>query len=1116
VLLDLLRGRFEYRDLGILDRTHLRFFTRDSITRLLAECGYAVVECHPIRVEIQNSEFKDRASAHPVDRVGQELLEMPDALAYQWVLRAIPHDRLSAVAPREATLARLPALETRLYWRSSSDGYSEERSAAAQLPAGGGPFTVELEIAPGEKNSLRWDPLDRPAILRVEELVLSSPDREIWRAVDALLRAPSLHEVVPLGTSGVAWLLALGPDPWLELAVPGTVLDQLRQGGKMSVKMAFHVPDEARAAFDEEQARVAGLRDAFEQVESSLTDGLRAVEARMDQFAIGLGSTTATIRTSSEATAAGLEDLVDSSRRLLELQQRTVGLLEQISASNQRRLPARIRRGWDKLLGRGYRFRRELMSRRYTFTPVPAAQLMRLEGARWVSLGRDPQFELRPDSGKYPYGLVRVHCAVRSADDQVANLYFDVGNGFREAERLSMPSAGGPIAVRLPEGMRRLRLDPRISPGEFVLEEFWIEEISYTGAVRDAALSKLANFTGRPSSLVPEVSLRDLLRRGPGLVSRGRGEGPGHPKPSYQEWARAFAAMSSQDRDRVVEAVDRWAYRPRISVVMPVWNTPERFLRRAVESVIAQVYPEWELCVVDDASTSAAVTRVLTEYSESDPRIRILRRERNGHISRASNDGVAMASGEFVTFLDHDDELAPEALAQVVHALNQDRELDLIYTDEDKIDAEGRRFDPNLKPDWSPERLLAQNYVCHLCVYRTEVVRAVGGLRDGYEGSQDHDLVLRVSARLSPERIRHLPFVLYHWRSIPGSTAAAGSEKPYAAVAGLRAVRDALAAAGTPASADHGTVPNTYRITRQVQGSPLVSIIIPTRDQVELLRQCVDSIRHKTSYRNFELVVVDNESSSPDAVDYFREIEDSGVARVLRYPHPFNYSAINNFAARSTQGEVVALLNNDIEVISGQWLSEMLALVLSPGVGAVGAKLLYPNGHIQHAGVVGGLFGVAGHMYKHEPQAALGAFGELTFAREVLAVTAACMLVKRRVWDEVSGLNERDLAVAFNDVDFCFRLRKLGYRNLWTPHAELVHHESVSRGSDDRPARRVGFRAEIEYMKKTWPEFLRADPYHSPNLSLESHLQELAWPPRVRPFFRGSTLSEAPQAPRHS
>src|SRR5690606_11790335 len=492
-------------------------------------------------------------------------------------------------------------------------------------------------------------------------------------------------------------------------------------------------------------------------------------------------------------------------------------------------------------------------------------------------------------------------------------------------------------------------------------------------------------------------------------------------------------------------------------------------------------YPRWELCIADDASPDPRVAAVVREYADRDPRIRFVRREANGHISAASNSALALAQGEFVALLDHDDELRPHALLEMAEAIAAGAGLGLVYSDEDKLDAEGRRYDPYFKPDFDPDLLRGQNYVCHFTPIRTDLVRAVGGFRKGFEGSQDHDLILRCSERLRPEQVRHVPKVLYHWRAIPGSTALSREAKDYASSAGARAVGEHLGRTQPGARVEelsHGH----FRVRWPLPSPPpKVSLVVPTRDRVELLRTWVESILERSTYPAFELVVVDNQSSDPAALDYLRQLEGRERVRVLRYDAPFNYSAINNWAAGQCDGEVIGLVNNDIEAITPDWLEEMVSQAMRPEAGAVGAMLYYPDDTIQHAGVVLGVHGVAAHMYAGMPRGYPGHGGRARVAQSLSAVTGACLLVRRSLWPQVGGLDET-LAVAFNDIDFCLRLVKAGYRNVWTPFAELYHHESASRGSEDTEEKKQRFAREVELMQRRWGERLPCDPSYNPNL----------------------------------
>lgn len=553
----------------------------------------------------------------------------------------------------------------------------------------------------------------------------------------------------------------------------------------------------------------------------------------------------------------------------------------------------------------------------------------------------------------------------------------------------------------------------------------------------------------------------------------------------YDAWIGQQESLSHRSLAEMRRRATKLRRRPLISVIMPTYNTPDHLLREAIDSVLAQTYDRWQLCIADDASSDPQLRETLRHYEQADARIMVVYRQRQGGIAQASNSALEIASGEWVAMLDHDDLLGPQALLRVAETINANPRVQLIYSDEDKISATGRRYHPCFKPEFSPELFRSQNYLNHLTVQRTENVRAVGGWRVGFEGSQDYDLNLRVIERIDPSTVCHIPEVLYHWRVIAGSTALAVSEKGHAYTAGFRALNGHVSRLGLPAIVEEAPGVPFYRLRfAPPRPAPLVSIILPTRDRVDLLRMSVDSILSKTTYEPFEILIIDNDSVEKETKDFLSEMSRDPHISVLPYHHHFNYPAINNFGASAAKGEILALVNNDIEVISPDWLTEMVSWAAQKEIGCVGAKLYYPNRAIQHAGVILGIGGVAGHAHKYFPPHDPGYFGRLKVVQNLSAVTGACLVVRRQIYSEVGGLEEA-LGVAFNDVDFCLKVREAGYRNVWTPFAELYHHESVSRGYEDTRARRARFAKEISYMKEKWGEVLDSDPFYSPHLTLE-------------------------------
>jgi GT2 family glycosyltransferase len=544
--------------------------------------------------------------------------------------------------------------------------------------------------------------------------------------------------------------------------------------------------------------------------------------------------------------------------------------------------------------------------------------------------------------------------------------------------------------------------------------------------------------------------------------------------PTYRLWLDLRGPKRARRLQELRDArlADRGG--PTISVLVPVYEPDVQLLERCVESVRSNVYPNWQLCLCDDGSADAALDRLLDGLASDDPRIEVVRRSENGGISAATNAAAERAVGEFLAFVDQDDELAPEALAEVAEAVLSHPDADVVYTDEDKLDPAGQRLEPYFKPDWNPDLLLSNMYLGHLLVVRRSLFEEVGGLRTAFDGSQDYDLALRVTERA--RRVVHVPTVAYHWRKTEGSTAARYGAKPYADVAARNALADTMKRRGEEAEILPGAHESTFRVRRALRGRPLVSIVIPYHDGADLLRKCVDSLHATAGYDNWEAMLVDNNSWQPETAALRLRLETDTRCRLLTYGAPFNWSAINNWAAEHCQGDLLLFLNSDIEGKAEGWLSAMVEHAQRPEVGAVGARLLYPNGTVQHAGVVMGLGGgVAWHPFCFCPPGHGGYFGNALAIRNWTAVTGACLLARRDVWEEVGRFDE-GFSTAFNDVDFCLRVRERGYLVVYTPFAELYHYEGATRGVAAQET------AETGEMFRRWEGEIRHDPYFNPNL----------------------------------
>lgn len=713
-------------------------------------------------------------------------------------------------------------------------------------------------------------------------------------------------------------------------------------------------------------------------------------------------------------------------------------------------------------------------------TPFRNVKSTPKEAFQWNAENDDPQFlieNLECIRGR----IVRFSFRIFSDNQHQSPciLYVNCGHGFSERSSVRLKVGSDGVVdqqIEFTASLVGLRFDPISHNGSF--------------SIFDLCIDLVDHLNGKADRIVISDD-KACNRTCPGIEF----------SIDYAQWID-INEPSPSSYERYRKKVPQRNDGPLISVAMPTFNTPPQFLRKAIESVVNQVYEKWELCIADDCSTTQEIRSILFEYASSDDRIKIVFREKNGHISAASNTAIGMATGDYIGFLDHDDELHPLALLHIAIVIQSNPDATLFFSDEDKISIEGDRSEPYFKSKFNYDLFLSQNMICHFSVYTATSLQLAGGFRVGFEGAQDYDLALRVLDLFGEDAIHHIPHVLYHWRMIPQSTASDHEAKPYAASAAARAIAEHLARKQIFGKVEEAPLASGFhRVVYSLpEKLPLVEIIIPTRDASKLLCQCIDSIRNKTTYPNYLITIIDNGSIEQATFDLFTSYARDVRIRVLRDDSPFNYSAINNRVALASVAELVCLMNNDIEVIEDDWLTEMVSLGILEGVGAVGAKLLYPDKTVQHSGVILGIGGVAGHSHKFFPCNAPGYFCRNLLRNSMSAVTGACLLVRADTYKQVGGLDEK-LVVAFNDVDFCLRVREAGYRNIWTPYALLYHHESASRGYEDTPEKKARFEREIAFIKERWGSRLIHDPCYSPNLTLDSENFAIAMHSRATKLF---------------
>lgn len=1112
VLMELLAGRFDYRATGLLDDSHLRFFTRKSLLNLLEQAGMRPVELTATTTAPEDTEFGQ--SYHSLARPLQELLQnREDADVYQYVVMA---KRQEATAPeeclRDLIVKSAPGCKDfmQIYWPDK--GFAETRSVTAPVRElqEFQDCEVLLPEGAGTGGTLRFDPVNFPAYVQIKNIELLSwdkakaaPDQVLagWSPATGFADLNLGEGILRINDPACLKLFCTGDDPQVTLYN----LPQFKQKAALRVRMRI-----ARNWLQAAQREIHTLqaeRTNLSQLLADRTAELKGLRQLLDCKAAELDDLTGALEKSraellemntsleySQAEIEGLNTALENSAAELKSLRAKAADYEQQLARIKSTFAWRAASGFKKIIRRSLmplKRLRDLLPGGYKQTLIPLNHLLALPDKGpgfWQAVDKDPQFLL---SGPFPAGWSEIRFQAAAAVPLKVRIYFDRGRGFNENESLALGVVCSEnlhdcrCIILLGNDIRQIRLDPGEAEGRFTFASCTIAGITRF----EILLRAFRLFFQRQGYSWYSIKLW-LLQIGTSII-RGGPKGLWRwakriitPQDDYDLWLNHHT-LTEADKKILKAECAKLAYKPQFSILLPVYNVDERWLRSCLDSVLGQVYPNWELCIADDASTNDRVPKVLQEYAAKDARIKVVFRKKNGHISAASNSALELATGQYIGLLDHDDVLAADALYENALLLNRHPDADMIYSDEDKIGEDGVRHSPFFKPDWSPDNLLGQMYTCHFGVYRTSIVRKLGGFRTGFEGSQDHDLALRVTEKT--DKIYHIPKILYHWRTIAESTAAGAGAKHYTTSAGLKAVGEALQRRGEGGWAEAlEHYPGHYLVHYPLQRRPLISIVIPTRDMARLLEKCLESIFHKTTYANYEVLVIDNGSVKPDIHHLFakwRQREPERF-RVMYLDIPFNYSRLNNEAVKQARGELLVLLNNDVEIITPNWLEEMAGQAMRPSIGTVGAKLLYADQTIQHAGVTLGIGGVGDHSHRGYGPEEVGYFGRLLIVADYAAVTGACLMVRKELFTQVGGLEEK-LTVAFNDVDFCLKLLAKGFYNVVLPQVKLYHFESKSRGYENTPEKMERFLDEVNFMKQRWGNLLKHDPFYNPNLTLD-------------------------------
>ncbi len=1116
VIASLINGEFPYRSDGLLDDTHLRFFTRKSLLEFLREHGFSVSSFRRVTADLRETEFRKHYLDTLPENLYKTILAQPDVLTYQFIVEAMPgsHPEIFEEFPE-------PKLRfgCQMFWRTGDMPYSHERCAIASGVIGEERQVVSLLVPPMEQaaTAIRLDLADRPGFLHLHNMQLRGGDGEVLWALDAdmasLMSRPQ-QQILFLGPANTGnQLLLTGCDPYVELPIPSETLRDLKNGGVLEMEIGWPLSSDFVAAlklFSDQKF----LR--YEPRLQDEADKLQADNQRLQDEADKLQADNQRLQDEADKLQADNQRLQDELNHAFVAitQSETARQVMLASFSWWVTAPARALSRFLWWLYRQFvdKFRSLSFVKEAGFqevfpeqnlagcldAPIPRGIVIQdsVTVSGWVFTRDDPIKSLHLKIGNLPetalaYGYARPDVAQVYPEFPVA-----ATSGFGGIFAPDRSQRGWVIIeiwATLRDGrrikcfMRRIKIGTRaVSIGPSFLPQF-LYSAAHKGwrAFREGrlAFSPLAWFDSLRRHYELVIASRTVTAESGSVRHAGIAD-------PYQKWLETNH-LTPKLLDRMRSDAQQAAINgPLISIVVPVYNTPPRFLEEMIDSVISQFYPNWELCLADDASSDPDVRKILEGASERDARIKIIYRDENGHVAKATNSALELASGEFIAFLDHDDLLPVDALLHVVECILRDPQVDWIYTDEDKISQDGLRYDPQFKGGWNPEMAITHNYTHHFSVIRKSVVDQAGRMRSECNGAQDLDLFLRVAEKTVPDRIRHVPHICYHWRSHDESTASHGTQKKYIFDAAFRAISDALNRRGLKAkpflpvvAEKHGLCLHQLRWDSSHMAGRMVTIVIPTKDRVDLLRRCIASLQRTVDERFVKLIVVDDQSAEPRTREYLKKLVDEHVlqCRVIHAENAsgkFNYAKLVNLGTRHVDTSYVLHLNNDVEAIEPGWLEDMAGWMTIEGVGAVGARLLYPDRRVQHGGVVVGPYaGLADHQFHHLRHGEVGYLALPHAARNVSAVTGACLLTSTDLYHERGGFDEHSFSVEYNDVDYCLRLIAGGKRIVYTPQATLIHLTSESRGRDYNPAEHINFIRRYEGFR---------DPYFNENLEIGS------------------------------